>query len=94
MHNTQQLFSPKQVVIFIILNIYLVFIPISGTEFLKSLEFPVVRGIKVTFVRLMRRLLDLHLRMGAPCLLELSFPPPDPWGGEKGWRLRSISNGR
>ena len=54
MHSTQQLFSPKQVVIFIILNIYLVFIPISGTEFLKSLEFPVVRGIKVTFVTLMR----------------------------------------
>ena len=35
---------------FTIRNIYLVFIPIPDTELLKSLEFPVMRAIKMTFV--------------------------------------------
>ena len=27
-------------------------------------------------------------------ILELSVPPPDLWGGERGWRLSSVTNGQ
>ena len=42
------------IVRFIVRSVYLVFIQVYGTELLKSLEFPVLRVIKVSFVMLMR----------------------------------------
>lgn len=49
---------------FIIRNMYLVFHPVSGTELLKLLEF--LKAMKVSFVMLMRWLLDL-LKVWAGC---------------------------
>lgn len=43
-------FCMRQELRFLIRNINVVFIPISGIELLKPLEFSVRRGIKVCFV--------------------------------------------
>lgn len=45
-------------------NIYLIFIPVPGTELLKFLEFPVMRVIKDSFV-VNEVIFGKHLRMGA-----------------------------
>lgn len=54
------------IMIWLIKNI-LGFVPISGTQLLKSLGFPVMRAIRVSLVMLLTGLLD-HSKDGA-CLL-------------------------
>lgn len=75
---------------------------VSFPELLKSLEFPVVKAIKVSFVMLMRWLLESASGWGLVARgsslvirgLELSAPPPDLWGGERAWRLSFIASGQ
>ena len=98
---------------FILRKIYLVLVPISGTELLKLLEFPKWWVIKVSFViynKLVSTTPSLLMRWflealkdggwlpGEPTMgLEgwnFQSHPPDLWGGERGWRLSSITNGQ
>ena len=50
---TEKLWFPCDIVIYK-KYIYLVFVHVSGTEMLKSMEFPVIRATKLSFVTLMR----------------------------------------
>ena len=73
---------------FIIRNIYLVFVPISGTELLNPWHFLKDESIKLPFVMLMRGLLDStwRCRLVARKGLELSVSPPGPPGRGEGLR--------
>ena len=47
-------------------NVHLVFIPVPGTEILKTLEFPEMRVIKVSFV-VSEMTFGKHIRLEAGC---------------------------
>ena len=93
---------------FIIRNIYLVFVPVSGTEVLNPLEFHSDESYQGVFCYVKEVTFGLHLMMGSGCQwclaedhgikgLELTVPyvyPPPPQGEESGLRLSSIHNGQ
>lgn len=81
-------------------NIFVLFIPFSGKDPLKSSHFHVRREIKVPFVMLIRWFGEL-LTMRAGCLwrepviLSGRFSPIlNLLGEESRWRLNSITNGQ
>lgn len=96
-HPTQFPFPPKTIIVilWLVRNIYLVFILVSGTKLLGPMAFPLMTVINLLFVMLMRWF-GHHLRMVAGCqwsqpgdarvgTFSLTSWPPGQGEGLKNW---------
>lgn len=73
-------------------DMYLVFVPISGTELLKLLELVFCCGTEENFGKLLRMGLVTRGTNRVTDQLELSVQTPDLQGWDRGYRLSPVTN--